>query len=188
MSPSDSLHGTICRYGFRPTAWGFPPAEQGLSVPIVLFRHAPSLPTPESPSPARTRCFMDGDRLRHFRQAWPLSSSYHEAKSSSLTLRLASSPTQGFTPHGCPTACPQGYMANGSFHGDLLSDHKTTIVSLTHRNERNPSYPHRDTDNRLKTGRNGDKGQRPRTAKYSGGPDARIGQRQTNRVTDFDRR
>ena len=23
-------------------------------------------------------------------------------------------------------------MANGSFHGDLLSDHKTTIVSLTH--------------------------------------------------------
>ena len=24
-------------------------------------------------------------------------------------------------------------MANGSFHGDLLSDHKTTIVSLTHR-------------------------------------------------------
>jgi hypothetical protein len=23
-------------------------------------------------------------------------------------------------------------MTNGSFHGDLLSDHKTTIVSLTH--------------------------------------------------------
>ncbi len=23
-------------------------------------------------------------------------------------------------------------MANGSFHGDLLSDHETTIVSLTH--------------------------------------------------------
>jgi ABC-type nitrate/sulfonate/bicarbonate transport system ATPase subunit len=26
-------------------------------------------------------------------------------------------------------------MANGSFHGDLLSDHKTTIVSLTHQND-----------------------------------------------------
>jgi hypothetical protein len=24
-------------------------------------------------------------------------------------------------------------MANGSFHGDLLSDHKTTTVSLTHK-------------------------------------------------------
>jgi len=43
-----------------------------------------------------------------------------------------SSPAQGFTPVGHPPACPCGYMANGSFHGDLLSDHKTTIVSLTH--------------------------------------------------------
>jgi len=43
-----------------------------------------------------------------------------------------SSPTQGFTPHGYPPVCLRGYMANGSFHGDLLSDHKTTIVSLTH--------------------------------------------------------
>jgi len=65
MNPSDSLHGTDLRYGFRRTAWGFPPAEQGLSVPIGLFRHAPSLPTPESPSTAHTRCFMDGDRLHH---------------------------------------------------------------------------------------------------------------------------
>ena len=39
---------------------------------------------------------------------------------------------QGFTPHSCPAACLWDYMANGSFHGDLLSDHKTTIVSLTH--------------------------------------------------------
>jgi len=44
-----------------------------------------------------------------------------------------SSPTQGFTPRGCPPACLGGYMANGSFHGDLLSDHKTTTVSLTHK-------------------------------------------------------
>jgi hypothetical protein len=40
---------------------------------------------------------------------------------------------QGFTPLGCPPACLRDYMANGSFHGDLLSDHKTTTVSLTHR-------------------------------------------------------
>jgi len=43
-----------------------------------------------------------------------------------------SSLTQGFTPTGHPPACLRDYMANGSFHGDLLSDHKTTIVSLTH--------------------------------------------------------
>jgi hypothetical protein len=39
---------------------------------------------------------------------------------------------QGFIPLGHPAACLGGYMANGSFHGDLLSDHKITIVSLTH--------------------------------------------------------
>ena len=39
---------------------------------------------------------------------------------------------QGFIPLGHPAACLGGYMTNGSFHGDLLSDHKTTIVSLTH--------------------------------------------------------
>jgi hypothetical protein len=44
-----------------------------------------------------------------------------------------SSSAQGFTPDGYPPACLGDYMANGSFHGDLLSDHKTTIVSLTHK-------------------------------------------------------
>jgi len=43
-----------------------------------------------------------------------------------------SSPPPGFTPLGHPAACLWGYMANGSFHDELLSDHKTTIVSLTH--------------------------------------------------------
>ena len=36
--------------------------------------------------------------------------------------RLMSWPAQGFTPHGYPPACLWGYMASGSFHGELLSD------------------------------------------------------------------
>jgi len=63
MSPSDSLRGTDRGYGFPRTVPGFPWAVKGLSVPLILFRHAPSLPTPESPPPAYPRCFRDGDRL-----------------------------------------------------------------------------------------------------------------------------
>jgi hypothetical protein len=38
-----------------------------------------------------------------------------------------------------PVGMPGSYMANGSFHGDLLSDHETTIVSLTHRQDAKPA-------------------------------------------------
>ena len=47
-----------------------------------------------------------------------------------------SSPRQGFMPYGYPSVCLSGYMVSGSFHGELLSFHKTTIVSLTHRKAR----------------------------------------------------
>jgi hypothetical protein len=52
-----------------------------------------------------------------------------------------SSSAQGFTPDGYPPACLGDYMANGSFHGDLLSDHKTTIVSLTHKEDEKREEP-----------------------------------------------
>lgn len=58
----------------------------------------------------------------------------------------------------------------------------------TVRNKRNPSCRHRETDNRSKVERSGDKGQCPRTANYGDGPGARIGRQQTDRVADFDRR
>jgi len=132
MSPSDSLSGTIPGYGFPGTASRLPGTGKGLSVPIVLFRHAPSLPTPESPSTAYTRCFMEDRRLRHSGKLGR--SRLFITRPNRVCLRYGSClrPHLCFTPYGYPPACRCGYMANGSFHGDLPSDHETTIVSLTH--------------------------------------------------------
>jgi len=132
MNPSDSLGGTVKGYVFPLTVPGSPWAAKGLSVPIVLLRHAPSLPTPESPSTAHTRCFMDGHRLRHIRMLGR--SRFRITRPNRVRLRCGSClrPPKCFTPRSYPPACLGDYMANGSFHGDLLSDHKTTIVSLTH--------------------------------------------------------
>jgi len=133
MNPSDSLGGTDQGYGFPRTVSSLPGAAKGLSVPIVLFRHAPPLLTPESPSTAHTRCFMNGCRLRHLRKLGR--SRCRITRPNRVRLRCGSCLrlAQGFTPHGYPTACLWGYMVNRSFHGELLSDHKTTIVLLTHR-------------------------------------------------------
>jgi hypothetical protein len=42
------------------------------------------------------------------------------------------SPIPGLREWIAPTPRPAGYMANGSFHGELLSVHETRPVSLTH--------------------------------------------------------
>ncbi len=39
---------------------------------------------------------------------------------------------RGFARPIAPSSRPGGYTANGSFHGELLSVHKTKPVSLTH--------------------------------------------------------
>ena len=132
MNPSDSRDRTDQGYDFPSSASSLPGATSGLSVPLVPFRHAPSLLTPESPSPAHTRCFRDGDRLRHIRKLGRSRLGITRPKRVRCRYGSCLRPHRCSTPHGYPPARLRGYMANGSFHGDLLSDHKTTIVSLTH--------------------------------------------------------
>jgi len=55
---------------------------------------------------------------------WPLALWRFEAASRSLALRLASSPRQGFDPADYSGDRSGGYMANGLFHGELLSAHE----------------------------------------------------------------
>ena len=65
--------------------------------------------------------------------AWPLSIGVTRLLWVHLTLRPTSSPYRGFVAKDCSPQRPVGYMANGSFHDELLSVHKTQMVSLTHR-------------------------------------------------------
>ncbi len=64
--------------------------------------------------------------------AWPLSIGVTRLLWVHLTLRPTSSPYRGFAAKDCSPQRPVGYMANGSFHDELLSVHKTQMVSLTH--------------------------------------------------------
>ena len=64
--------------------------------------------------------------------AWPLSIGVSRLIWVRLSLRLTSSPDRGFAAKDYSRRRPAGYMANGSFHDELLSVHKTQMVSLTH--------------------------------------------------------
>ena len=72
-----------------------------------------------------------------------------------LSLRLTSSPDRGFVARDCSRQRPVGYMANGSFHDELLSVHKTQTVSLTHRITRiNTGLPCSETSQTHRSQRN----------------------------------
>ena len=64
---------------------------------------------------------------------WPLPRWCNEAESGSLIAAAHAFAFRGFACRIAPTPRPVGYMANGSFHGGLLSFHETRSVSLTHR-------------------------------------------------------
>ena len=104
----------------------------GLSVPGLIVRHAPPLLTPGSRPAACTRCFTG---RAGFVQSDGLAAPTGVTRlvRVRLPLRLAPSPRRGFARRVAPIERPVGYMANGSFHGELLSVHETRLVSLTHR-------------------------------------------------------
>ena len=104
---------------------------RGLSVPDLVCRHAPSPLTPESRSAAHTRCFTDH---AGFVQSDGLATPIGVTRLIGFAYATARAfASRGFLGQITPTPRPVGYMANGSFHGELLSVHKTRPVSLTHR-------------------------------------------------------
>ena len=62
----------------------------------------------------------------------------NEANSGSLIAAARAFAFRGFVRRITPSKRPVGYMANGSFQGELLSVHETRTVSLTHRITRMP--------------------------------------------------
>ncbi len=123
MSPSDSLPGTVRGYGLVSQFPSFSFDTRRLYLP----RRAHPLHTP-----AAWGMMIGFVTLGSLAALDSLSRGQIEF--ACATAHVFASP--GLHADGYPRTCLGGYMANGSFHGDLLSDHKTTIVSLTHPEEK----------------------------------------------------
>jgi hypothetical protein len=103
-----------------------------LSVPSLFFRHVPSPAAPGSPVAASTRCFTTGTG---FVISEGLAAPIGVTRLNRVHLRYGPRlrHTEASWPELLPDARSGGYMANGSFHGELLSVHENKLVSLTHR-------------------------------------------------------
>ena len=89
----------------------------------MIFRHALSPYTPESPAVASARCFTAGGRLRHFRKR---SHSHFVYRGRfGFTYRYGSRRRRSrLRTEGYPTVRSIGYVLNGQLHGGYLSIHQ----------------------------------------------------------------
>jgi len=143
MGPSDSSHAASDGYVFPSDARGCPPACEVSQFPVLSVgtrhpfrpRGAGRLHTPATEASPPLRRL----RLRRFIVRAGLVLSDGLAAPIRVTrllwvrLRYGSHlglPGLRVSDRSGPR--PAGYMANGSFHGELLSIHKTKSVSLTH--------------------------------------------------------
>ena len=133
MGPSDSPHATTRGYEAAERLHS-PAGMRGLSVPDLVFRHAPSSSTPGSRPVALTRFFSGRAGFVTFdRLATP--DWRNEAHTGSLSLRLAPSPNNlGLRMSDCSNHTPS------RLHGQRVITKansfqfaRTRSVSLTHR-------------------------------------------------------
>ena len=128
-APSDFRTHALARL-WIPTQWrGTTPDEFG---PLSSYLSLSTCAVPFDPGESIGRCFTDG---AGFVQSDCLATLIGVTRLNwvRLSLRLAPWPHRGFVARDCSRQRPVGYMANGSFHDELLSVHKTQTVSLTHR-------------------------------------------------------
>src|SRR5580698_11591909 len=112
MGPSDSPHATTRGYEAAERLHS-PAGMRGLSVPDLVFRHAPSSSTPGSPMVALNRFFTTGAGFVNFdRFATPISVTRLIQVRFRYGSRLRLT-TWGFVRQIAPPARPVCHMVNG---------------------------------------------------------------------------
>jgi hypothetical protein len=117
---------------FQSTPWIDPPACGVSQFPVL------SVGTRRPHRPRRAER-LHAPVASPFMLASPSSTGSHWRNEADLGSLIATARTfafRGFVCRIAPAQRPVGYMANGSFHDELLSVHKTKPVSLTHRRAR----------------------------------------------------